>query len=121
MLSPDQSNGIKRGTQTISVPTEKGRTMDNLREKLIELLWEYDQMRMMRMSIEECADHLIANGVTITPAAPGPSESDPNIMELCFHNGEQHMKEKMISQLRSVAGSMPCIALAQVIKIVEDL
>lgn len=35
-----------------------------MREKLIELLWEYDQMRMMRMSIEECVDHLIANGVT---------------------------------------------------------
>ena len=36
-----------------------------MREKLIELLWEYDQMRMMRMSIEECVDKLIANGVTI--------------------------------------------------------
>lgn len=35
------------------------------REKLIELLWKYDQMRMMRMSIEECADHLIADGVTV--------------------------------------------------------
>ena len=84
----------------------------------------YDQMRMMRMmriSIEECADHLIANGVTITPAVPGPSESDPNIMELCFHNGEQHMKEKMISQLSSVAGSMPCITLSQAIKMVEEL
>lgn len=31
-----------------------------------------------------------------TPAVPGPSESDPNIMELCFRNGERHMKEKMI-------------------------
>lgn len=67
------------------------------------------------------ADHLIANGITITPAVPGPSESDPNIMELCFHNGEQHVKEKMISQLRSVAGSMTCITLAQAIKMVEDL
>lgn len=36
-----------------------------MREKLIELLWEYDQMRMMRMSVEECTGHLIANGVTI--------------------------------------------------------
>lgn len=54
-------------------------------------------------------------------AVPGPSEDDPNIMELCFHNGEQHMKEKMISHLRSVAGSMTCITLAQVIKMVEDL
>lgn len=49
---------------TISAPTEKGKTMAD-KEKLIELLWKYDQMRMMRMSIEECVDHLIANGVTI--------------------------------------------------------
>lgn len=49
------------------------------------------------------------------------TDDNPNIMELCFHNGEQHMKEKMISQLRSVAGSMPCITLSQAIKIVEDL
>ena len=35
------------------------------REKLIELLWEYDQMRMMRMSIEECADRLVPKGVTV--------------------------------------------------------
>lgn len=49
------------------------------------------------------------------------TDENPNIMELCFRNGEQHMKEKMIAQLQSVAGSMPCITLAQVIKIVEDL
>ena len=34
-------------------------------EKLVELLWEYDQMRMMRMSIEECADRLITKGLTV--------------------------------------------------------
>ena len=39
--------------------------MPDVREKLVDMLWEYDQLRMMRMSIEECADHLIANGVTI--------------------------------------------------------
>jgi hypothetical protein len=57
-------------TKTISVPTEKGEPM---REKLIELLWMYDQMRMMRMSIEECADYLIANGVTVPVRAEGYS------------------------------------------------
>ena len=41
-----------------------------MREKLIELLWKYDQMRMMRMSIEECTDHLIANGVTVQKWIP---------------------------------------------------
>ena len=49
------------------------------------------------------------------------TDDNHNIMELCFHNGEQQMKEKMISQLRSVAGSMTCITLAQAIKIAEDL
>jgi hypothetical protein len=36
-----------------------------VREKLVELLWEYDQMRMMRMSIEECADRIMEKGVTV--------------------------------------------------------
>lgn len=36
----------------------------DVREKLVGLLWEYDQMRMMRMSIEECVDRLISKGVT---------------------------------------------------------
>lgn len=49
------------------------------------------------------------------------TDETPNIMELCFHNGEQHMKEKIIAQLQSVAASMPCITLAQAIKMVEDL
>lgn len=51
---------------------------------------------------------------------PMLTDYNPNIMELCFHNGEQHMKEKIIAQLQSVAGSMPCITLAQAIKIVEE-
>lgn len=33
------------------------------------------------------------------PVIPGPEESNQNIMELCFRNGEQHMKEKVISVL----------------------
>ena len=100
------------------------------REKLIKLLCESHSKSVdselfegasYAQQIEVETDFLIANGVTITPAAPGPTDDNPNIMELCFHNGEQHMKEKMISQLRSVAGSMPCITLSQAIKIVEDL
>jgi hypothetical protein len=49
------------------------------------------------------------------------SENDTNIMELCFHNGEQHMKDKIISKFQSAAESMACITLAQAIKMVEDL
>lgn len=40
------------------------------------------------------------------------TDDNPNIMELYFHNGEQHMKEKIIDQLQSVAGSMPCIPIS---------
>ena len=36
-----------------------------MREKLIELYAEVEQMRNMRMGISECVDILIANGVTI--------------------------------------------------------
>ena len=39
--------------------------MADMKEKLVELLWEYDQMRMMRMSIEECVDRLIPKGLTV--------------------------------------------------------
>ena len=49
----------------VSVITEKGKTMDNTREKLIELLWEYDQLRMMRYRIEDCVDMLIPKGLTV--------------------------------------------------------
>ena len=60
-------------------------------------------------------------GVTITPAVLGPSESDPNIMELCFHNGERHMKEKVCRELTRIAEHMPCITLAQAIQLLEGL
>lgn len=52
---------------------------------------------------------------------PMLTDDNPNIMELCFHNGEAHMKEKVISMLQGVADSMSCITLAQVIKMVEGL
>ena len=60
-------------------------------------------------------------GVTITPAVPGPSEADPNIMELCFHNGERHMKEKVGKELTRIAEHMPCITLAQALAMLEGL
>lgn len=37
------------------------------------------------------------------PTVAGPSGDNQNIMELCFHNGEQNMKEKIIGRLRSIA------------------
>ena len=93
----------------------------DVRERLIQILSVPIYPRLDADPAEVVADYLLDNGVTITPAAPGPTDDNPNIMELCFHNGEQHMKEKIIDQLQSVAGSMPCITLAQAIKMVEDL
>lgn len=60
-------------------------------------------------------------GVTITAAVPGPSEDDHNIMELCFRNGERHMKEKVGKELTRLAEHMPCITLEQAMAILEDL
>ena len=93
----------------------------DVREKLIQILSVPIYHHLDADPAEVVADYLLDNGVTITQANPGPTENNPNIMELCFHNGEQHMKEKMISQLRSVAGSMTCITLAQAIKMEEEL
>ena len=56
-----------------------------------------------------------------TTAVPGPSEDDHNIMELCFHNGERHMKEKVCRELTRIAEHMPCITLAQAIQLLEGL
>jgi len=67
------------------------------------------------------ADYLIANGVTITPAVPGPSEADPNVMEACFHNGERHMKEQIGKELTRIAEHMPCITLVQAMAMLEGL
>lgn len=59
--------------------------------------------------------------VTFTPAIPGPSDVDPNIMELCFHNGERHMRDKIKTSLMKLSADMPCVTISQVIKILDDL
>lgn len=35
----------------------------------------------------------------VRPMVPGPSAGDHNMAELCFRNGEAHMKEKVIAML----------------------
>lgn len=65
------------------------------------------------------------------PAVPGPYESDPNIMELCFHNGERHMKERILTKLKDfsaeilfeerITGEVKVVTFEQVIQILEDL
>ena len=58
------------------------------REKLIEMFWEYDQLRMMRMGIEECVDKLIAKGVTFQKWIP-VSERLPEDTLPRFSNAKQ--------------------------------
>jgi hypothetical protein len=55
------------------------------------------------------------------PFVPGPDIADPNIMELCFKNGEEHMKDKVCRELTRIAEHMPCITLAQAIQLLEGL
>ena len=88
------------------------------REKLIANI---DDCRTYVAKKEELADHLISNGVTFTPAIPGPTTEDPNIMELCFRNGENHMRDKIKTSLLKLSADMPCVTISQVIKILEDL
>lgn len=58
------------------------------------------------------------------PVIPGPEESNPNIMEVCFRNGEQHMKEKVISILmdHQVCKDGSCYrCIADIVRKVESL
>ena len=59
--------------------------------------------------------------VTFTPAIPGPSDADPNIMELCFHNGERHEKEKICRELSRIAKEVPTMTVGQAIHLLEGL
>ena len=67
------------------------------------------------------ADFLLSSDVLTKPAAPGPSQTDPNIMELCFKNGENHMRDKIITSLKTISADIPCVPISQAIKIMEDL
>ena len=49
----------------------------------------------------ECLKTLVAKLAERIPAVPGPEIADPNIMELCFHNGERHMKGRCWQNWRS--------------------
>lgn len=67
------------------------------------------------------ADFLVSCGVFTAPACPGPVSDDHNIMELCFRNGENHMRDKIKTSLLKLSADMPCLTISQVIKILEDL
>ena len=69
----------------------------------------------------ECMKTLAAKLADRIPEVPGPEIADPNIMELCFHNGERHMKEKIANELTRIAEKIPCITVAQAIAMIEGL
>ena len=57
-----------------------------MREKLIELYAEVEQLRLMRMGIGECVDILIANGVTVQEWISVKDDRKPNHgdIALCY-------------------------------------
>ena len=55
------------------------------------------------------------------PIVPGPEMADPNIMELYFHNGERHMKEKVILILDAFDKDYPYIDYDALRKAMEGL
>ena len=93
------------------------------REKLIEILRTSCAVGKdcSKNCIECTADHLLANGVTFASAVPGPSDTDPNIMELCFHNGERHMKEKMLEKLALLLEGLDHHKAVFICKCLEDI
>lgn len=81
----------------------------------------YDDAPLPKCEALLLADFLISSGLFTTPAIPGPTTEDPNIMELCFHNGERHMRDKIKTSLLKLYADVPCVTISQVIKILEDL
>ena len=55
------------------------------------------------------------------PAVPGPEIADPNIMELCFRNGERHMKEKVYKEMNRIAKEIPTMTVEQAISMMQGL
>ena len=52
------------------------------------------------------------------------TDTDANIQEACFHNGERHMKDKVISMLmehKTKVGLACHIHVVEIIKMVEEL
>ena len=73
-------------------------------EKLVELLWEYDQMRMMRMSIEECADRLIPKGLTVRKCENDTKCSD---LAICLDENAKEKTERIVDLMTSFYGIDP--------------
>lgn len=52
--------------------------------------------------VEQMIEHYFDNTsihVADIPAVPGPSEDDPNIMELCFRNGKEEGRKELKAEV----------------------
>lgn len=49
------------------------------------------------------------------------SDTDTNIMELCFHNGERHMKEKVINLLLDNSQNKEGVCKALVLELAKKV
>lgn len=47
------------------------------------------------------------------------TDTDVNIQEACFHNGERHMKEKIISMLMEHKTKVGLVCHAHVVEIIK--
>ena len=60
------------------------------------------------------------NNQTVTKIEKGCKNQD-NIAEMSFQNGVQYVKQEIIEKLQKIGESIPCVTIAQIIKIVEEL
>ena len=109
--------------------------MIELKKKIVDVYLEYrkncgcehcNNCLYFDVSLPNCeaillADYLVASDIFKTPAVPGPSENDHNVMELCFRNGEQHMKGKMIAKAAEVFMSQDAAKAMAIVRILEEV
>lgn len=63
---------------------------------------ESGQIREMPLHMQEqVALYFVkpCGGTAVAPLIPGPRQDSPDMLELAFHNGETHMKEKVLAHL----------------------
>ena len=77
--------------------------MSNAREALIDILKGPISPELDANPIEGLADYLISKGVTVNPVVLG-WEMGWDMAERCYRNGEEAMREKVISYLRDQKG-----------------
>lgn len=136
-ISVGATPGTPRFEKVASVITEKGNRM---KEKLIKLVCACpcdgpenvagccpsrkhgmcgEVERVSYCAIQKIAEHLIANGVTITPAVPEP-KMDHDMAEICYRNGQEAMRGQVIGYLQAMEADGLEIA-GDIVKVVQDL